>query len=295
MRQTFRDKKLQQQFEDNGYVVIPLLDEQEIAALQNVYDTYTYNFGNRKGYHATPHSKDANYNLLIHNEIVKVAGERIKSFFIDYRPLIAIFFVKEPDPDSNLPMHQDWALVDENQHPSLGVWCPLVDVNEHNSNLWVLKGSHKHVQTVRGGPHFPDFPEYDVIEPAVYDKYIEKISVKAGTAICFDHRLLHCSPPNLSDKTRVAISVGMIPSEAQPIHYHKYPNNEVKMFAVDDDFFIQPYDGKAPDMPILSSFPYEFKGTYPEQKQQFIYVLKNDRQQGFVQKIKSLFTNKTAS
>jgi hypothetical protein len=60
--------------------------------------------------------------------------------------------------------------------------------------------------------------------------------MKAGDAIIYDHRLIHGSPPNLSNKVRLAINMVYIAKESMPVHY-VFKNSEVKMFEVNKDFF----------------------------------------------------------
>jgi ectoine hydroxylase-related dioxygenase (phytanoyl-CoA dioxygenase family) len=46
------------------------------------------------------------------------------------------------------------------------------------------------------------------------------LSMKAGDAIIYDHKLFHGSPANLKSTSRLAINLAMIPQETQSLHYH---------------------------------------------------------------------------
>jgi hypothetical protein len=60
--------------------------------------------------------------------------------------------------------------------------------------------------------------------------------MKAGDAIIYDHRLIHGSPPNMTNVIRMAVNMVYIPVVSSPIHY-VYDSNKIRMFEVDNEFF----------------------------------------------------------
>ncbi|MCP4121536.1 MAG: phytanoyl-CoA dioxygenase family protein [Bacteroidetes bacterium] len=233
MRNTFIDPELQEAFDRDGYVVVPFLNEAEIKHLRKVYDdALTGEFPT--GFHSTMHSQSHEYRRLIDKEVQKVFVPKTEKYLDNYQPLVACFVVKEPGPNSGFDFHLDWSMVNEKEHISLTFWTPLIDTNAQNGNLWVLKGSHKLRDTIRGGPGLFN---YFCDDKSLSQSELVELPVKAGTAVVFDHKLWHGAPPNLGDETRPAINLALMPKEARSLHYNLAPNNQIEVFEVDADFY----------------------------------------------------------
>jgi len=264
---TFKNSDFQQQLEENGFVVFPLLNQEDIAQLQNRYNAIKHLFS-PKGFHATPYSDNITYKWQVHNAIKETVVEKAKTYFTDHRFLVGNFVVKEPGEESRMPMHQDWAFVDESQYCSISMWCPLVDVNEHNGHLQVLSKSHIYLKGLRGTPHFPNHTFWASISPEVQKKYTVSLTIPAGTVVAYDHRLIHFSPPNLSQQTRVAINFAMIPTAAKVYHYYQNNHNEIEQYEVDTEFFLtQKITEKPQSGTLVSTINNTNTIEYPEQKQ----------------------------
>ncbi len=182
------------------------------------------------------HSKSTEYRRLINKEIQKVFVPISEKYLDKYQPLVACFVVKEPGPNSGFDFHLDWSVVNEKEHTSLSIWTPLIETNAKNGNLWVLKGSHKMRDTIRGGPGLFNYFNDD---RSFYHCEMLALPVKAGTAVIFDHKLWHGAPPNFGDVTRPAIHQAMIPNEAKSWHYNLAPGNRIEIFEVEADFYTQ--------------------------------------------------------
>lgn len=66
------------------------------------------------------------------------------------------------------------------------------------------------------------------------------LPVKSGEAVIYNHRLLHYSMPNNSNKVRPAINLSMVPQNTAMIHYTVPEGTEgVHRYEIEDnDFFI---------------------------------------------------------
>jgi ectoine hydroxylase-related dioxygenase (phytanoyl-CoA dioxygenase family) len=65
--------------------------------------------------------------------------------------------VKEKNPVSVVPPHQDWSFTDEDQgFISATVWTALVDTDMNNGAMGVIVGSHKFFNHHRASPA-PEF------------------------------------------------------------------------------------------------------------------------------------------
>ncbi|PCH95435.1 MAG: hypothetical protein COB85_04575 [Bacteroidetes bacterium] len=242
MRTIFRDPIHQKTFDEDGYVVVPFFDAEQISKLTNLYDSiYDESQSGKSGYHSLFNMDDkeqvANANELIQN----VHRDGLQELLIDYKILVSSFSIKEPKTEDYLPLHMDWSIVDETKHISMGTWSPLIDVDLKNGNFAVLKGSHQFGYTIRGSRVcfiYSDEP-YPSILGAIKDKYeIECVEMKAGDILFFDHRLAHFSTPNFSDEVRVAAATMLIPEEAQSIHYHVLDDESIEVFETVESFYM---------------------------------------------------------
>ena len=244
MRNTFKDPYLQEVFERDGYVVVPFLNEKEVKYLKNMYDnSITGEFPT--GFHSTMHSRDVQYRKHINKEIQSVCNAKVEKYLDNYQPLVGGFVVKQPaDPNTGFDFHLDWSMVNEKEYVSLCFWTPLIDTNAKNGNLWVLKGSHKMRDTIRGGPGLFN---YFCDNKSFYQCEMQAIPVRAGTAIIFDHKLWHAAPPNLGSVTRAATHFAWIPQETHSWHYNLAPGNRIEIFEVEPEFYARVMIGENPD------------------------------------------------
>lgn len=239
MRQIFHDQKLQEEFDQNGFVVLPFLSPSQIRQMLDLYESLDYDLNS--GFHATILSKKVDTKRKVNEEVEKVFAPIANKYLLDYKPLLANFTVKEPGHESLFEFHLDWSMVDEDKHISITVWCPLVDVDKHNGNLVVLKGSHRLGRSIRGhkGMFIYTFDK-DFMDAIGNCEKVE-LALKAGEAVIYDHKLFHGSPPNMTDKARVAINQAMIPVETESLHYQLNDKGGIDVYQVDKDFYAR-YD-----------------------------------------------------
>ncbi|MCF8463358.1 MAG: phytanoyl-CoA dioxygenase family protein [Flavobacteriales bacterium] len=237
--QVFTDKQLQRHFDDFGFVRINLLNLEETEELLNSYEALPR--PRESGFHCTMFSPDADLKTSVDSIIKNALVEKLKPHFKQHTALYGNFMVKEPGEESDWFVHQDWTYVDEAQHVSVAVWVPLVDLTEKNGVLCVVPGSQKIPNTVRGpGVHDPWTDLHQVIK----EEYHEKVFLKAGEAIVWHHRLVHFSPPNMSDEPRIAATLICTPTNVPVYHYWKDPLQQgtlARKYQVDCRFFMN-YD-----------------------------------------------------
>ncbi|MEB3311172.1 MAG: phytanoyl-CoA dioxygenase family protein [Snowella sp.] len=223
-------------FEKAGYLVIDFLDKAEIQFVLNLYQQKSS--GLTTGFAPSIMSADVDYRKFINVKTKELLGRKITTLFPDYRLCFWNFVVKKAArTDSQVQMHQDWSFTDESRFQSLGIWCPLIDVQPFNGCLHLVPGSHHLNTQPRGGLN--EFP-YRHLLPVIEEKYLTALPMKAGQAVVYNTRLFHCSPPNQSDTERVVLAGLMIP-KVSPLRYyhwdhHQYPN-QLEIFEVEDDFY----------------------------------------------------------
>jgi ectoine hydroxylase-related dioxygenase (phytanoyl-CoA dioxygenase family) len=86
---------------------------------------------------------------LVFDIIVKQFEQEYNNVLADYKPIIANFIRKKTD-GGEVPLHQNWAFVEETKYTSVSIWCPLVDSTVENGTLQVVPGSHKRFGLQRG-------------------------------------------------------------------------------------------------------------------------------------------------
>ena len=92
MRTIFRDSKLQQTFEDNGYVVVPFFNSEEVARLMGLYNSiYDESQSGKSGYHSL-FNMDDKKQVADANEIIQqVHRSKLNELLIDYKILVSSF------------------------------------------------------------------------------------------------------------------------------------------------------------------------------------------------------------
>lgn len=267
-RGIFRDKKLQLEFHENGFVIVPFISSEQIDSLFEVYKTYYPN--GVKGFFSTTFANNVEHRENVNQSIREICMKQIEELFENYKILFSSFIVKAPGEDSRLIMHQDMTLLDEKQFSGINIWCPMVDLNETNGAIEVLPKSHRFFETYRGSS-IPDI--YDNVNEEVAS-LMQPCYLKAGEAIIFDQSIIHNSPPNMSDVERPTINTFVAHEDARiKICYwdkDSYGSN-IEIFEQEDDFlekfenfghniFCRPTIGES-----LGLFPYDFPKLTVEQ------------------------------
>lgn len=233
----FKDPNLQKQYDDEGFVVIDLLNEPEVAELLDFYQEVGSKYNGGYGFHISM-DKDAGYAQKVSEKLMETFAKKTDAFFTDYQLFVASFVLKEPDNKAIVPPHQDWTFVDESQHTSATIWTPLVDVNTDNGALGVIKGSHRFFTFHRASPS-PQFQTpFDKHVFTIFP-YLHIIELKAGQALVFNNQTIHASPPNVTKQTRIAAGVGITHKNAQLRHYYMLPNTQppkFELFEVEKSF-----------------------------------------------------------
>jgi hypothetical protein len=227
-----KDDALDNLLETEGYVTVPFLNEGEVQTLVSIYNANHPN--GKEGLYATAHSDSYEFKKRLNDEILKQFMRAINELFYQCRPLGGSYIVKYKGEKGVLFPHQDWNIVDEDYFRSFNIWVPLVDTNEENGAISVLPKSHKLVKSFRG-VNIPD--PFMKINGYTW-KFHKTLNMKAGEALIYDHRLLHASIINQTDKPRLAVVFGIIPEQAE-MKYFYMENGIVSEYANSVDFFFE--------------------------------------------------------
>jgi len=144
--------------------------------------------------------------------------------------------VKPPHVNSDLLIHQDSTVIDEENDYCLFIWIPFCDVTMENGPISFLSGSHLWGNTQRslGVPwQFKNHIE------TLY-KFVDPVTIKAGSVLVFDPATIHSSAPNLSKEIRHAITVTVLRKNYQLVYYFRnpqLPNDKIEKYYVDETFY----------------------------------------------------------
>jgi ectoine hydroxylase-related dioxygenase (phytanoyl-CoA dioxygenase family) len=267
----FKDAKLRLEFELNGYVVVPFLHLEQVEALRGLF--FETHSSLPEGFYSSSFSHNEALKQRINKEIEVIFETQVEAQFGAIKKLGSCFLNKQPGEQSEMPVHQDWTIVDEPFQDSITIWVPLQDVDEKNGAIQVIDGSHRFSKLLRS-PSLED--PFKLVNQAL-KKDLKMVKMKAGEALIFSHALLHASPPNLSQEPRIAVTYGLIGADAQLMFHHRNEKGEVEQYFVEEDFF-QKYNTQIGERPktgkLNKTFPYTqrfvMSEEYQKMKQEFL-------------------------
>lgn len=234
------------EIEEQGYAVVELLSERELRLLERAF--LGLEPPPAAGFRSTLVHGDPARRKAVDTVLRAILGPRLDEHIAGFAPVVCSFATKPPGGEP-LPLHQDWTFVDEQRHASLGIWCPLADVDESNGCLAVIPGSQGLAREPRVAMAPPLYPE--LVREG--HRRLRSIPMRAGQAMIFDQRLFHASGPNRSGNVRVAATAVAVPCGAPLRHYcflGRAPDDSeallAEIFAVDEDFFVSHPWGSPP-------------------------------------------------
>ena len=231
----FKDEQLQSQLNNDGFVILDFLNEQELMILNDLYNQ-KHSEG-VSGFYTSTFAKDTDYRKEVDAAIRKQMKRNLDNYFFDYKVHCGSFIVKGADEKSALKMHQDMTLVDESVYTGINIWSPLIDLTKDNGAIEVLPRSHRLFKTSRGAS-LPDI--YDGIEASVH-QVMKPCYLKAGQAIIFDQSIIHYSPANKSGKVRPVINTFITHKDAniKICYWDKTSGKrEIEIFDQEPDFMV---------------------------------------------------------
>ncbi len=232
MTKVFRDIAHQEQFERDGYIILPFYNAEEISALLSLYDTIQPKVS--EGFFPSTFSQDKNYRTQADTQIRAVCSRSVEKYLQDIKVICGSFIVKQSMPESAMCVHQDMTLVDESKYTGINIWVPLLDLNDENGTLQVLPGSHRIYPSYRGSSICGIYEECnDEIK-----KYLIKVYPKAGEAVIFDQSIIHYSEANRSGRPRIVTNTYFTHKDAtfQTCYWEKDYGSKVEIFEQDDKF-----------------------------------------------------------
>ncbi len=230
----FKDAEIQRKFDEDGFVKIALLSEDEVETLAKMRMEYFPEKGSV--FFSSSYLDDYDLKMEISNKIMSIINDCLAKQCVNYRLIGAAYLIKGIGKHSEMPMHQDWTIVDEQQFYAANVWIPLTDTNEVNGTLELMKGSHNWNEALRA----PTLPMSFVgLEEKIKPK-LTLVPAKKGEVIILNQATIHYSKPNMTDEIRPAITCGLI-SQHAPLKFHYWDKDraQIEEFAQEDDFLLR--------------------------------------------------------
>lgn len=252
----FHDTALDAQFERDGYVRVPMLNADEIAALREAFRQVG---DPQAGFFCSVQGLTGQARQFIYERIAAVMRPHVARVLRDYRLCLGSFMSKAAaDPNSRLAMHQDWSFASEPERRAVHFWAPLADVGLDNGCLAVVPGSHKLALPLRS---YADQTRFAGVLPLLVEKYTVELPMPAGDVILFDGGLVHGSRPNHLSEVRVAVSAISVPAADRVTHCYLRSPDELELFDVPDEFFWSYQIGERPTgVPCVATVPF---ATHP--------------------------------
>lgn len=205
----FKDKQLDAEYKDKGYLRVPFLDETQLARIDEIIGRYIH-LDDKTNFVISNQSLDLATCRKLNDEINAVITPSLDRLVEHYKILFSVVASKNHTPNSKIKFHTDRCYIDEAKNTPINLWVPLCDVTKDNGALGVFEGSQKFTFTYRGINN----AEY-YMEPEIYD-FIENncirfVDAKRGDVVFYQPGLIHGSMPNRSDHIRHALLITLQP------------------------------------------------------------------------------------
>jgi len=144
--------------------------------------------------------------------------------------------VKPAHVNSDLLIHQDSTVIDEDKDYCLFVWIPFCAITMENGPISFLPGSHLWGNNQRslGVPW-----QFRNHTKTLY-QYVKPVTLNVGDAIVFDPATIHASAPNLSKEIRHAITITVLRRNYQLVYYFRnkeIDDSLIEKYYVDETFY----------------------------------------------------------
>jgi hypothetical protein len=247
MKQTFNDKKLEQKFNQNGYILIDgpknINFSKIVRDLNSLHPSDHYK-GNQKTkigsqtFHVTFFDSEKKYKEEIYNYVQILFLDFVKQVFTNHKCSQANVFLKLPKTGFVHP-HQNLTIVNEKKFKSVSCWMPLQDTNLENGTLCLIPSSHLHFEKYRNSHIY--WPYIDFFRNGEGRHYFKPINVRAGQVLIIDDRLVHFTPENKSKIDRWVLHSIWTSKDAQ-LKFYDVQGDVVNEYNVNDTFwqFTQP-------------------------------------------------------
>lgn len=260
---TFFNPSHDSSYRENGYIILDLLTESDLRELRSAFTRVER--WHQSDIVASVLLIDLDLRRSIHESVAPVLERQLLPVLRNYRFVLANFVSKRAaSAVGKFPLHQDPTFVEEGQRAGISSWCPLVDVDLNNGCLGVVPGSHRLNNTYRQPAMLP-YPDW---VPTLESTHMCYLPMRAGQVLLMDNRVIHGSPPNLSDSIRAVAAGVAVPRESPLLCCHvvgKDSDQKTHVYEVPDDFYLRHFMTTRPaEGQLIKTVPTEVEPLSPE-------------------------------
>ncbi len=236
----FKEKEMESSFSEYGFAVKNhFLSNDDIQKFTGLLMQYNDVIKDIKGFSTSTDVPNQEFRIVMRDKINEIISiEKINTTIEGYSNFYSNLLIKKPSLNSEMCLHTDWSITDENLFRPLQIWIPLVDVNTLNGTLGVIPASQQFTNKNRG--LYIGEPYIDYINNTQKEKYLHYFNLQAGTAVFYHPGIIHYSPSNLSEVTRFAILVSLYPNIKKPLLYYNNKLlgfNNIEVYELTNNFF----------------------------------------------------------
>ena len=259
-----KNKELQKRLSINGFFTESFIDEITCKKLEHIY--YNHFEHEKMLFYSTSFHTDFELKKKISDEVISLLKDKLDDYFIDYKILGSSFLLKIPNEQNALPLHQDWTVTDEQQFGSFTIWIPLQNTNKENGAIRVIPGSHLIEDNLRA----PSIPVAYEDARKQLEQNMRTLPLKQGEAFIFNQKVMHASWPNCSNENRLALTIGLVPKDAELFMYYLDKTKKtIAQYKMPDDLFL--HYPEIIEKPSIGTFHTSF--LYTPQKISATYLI----------------------
>ena len=237
--QILKNTVLQDYLSDQGYVVFDFLSSEKVKQVLDEFQLIRGLLPSVNGFHISLEHSDEETRAKLAKMLPKMLTEEFNSVFQRFKVFQGSFAYKEPSREDNpVNLHQDWAFVDEDAgDESYTLWVALSEVRKDNGAIGVIPKSHRELLQLRFTPN-EAYKGYENIPAYAASKELKYLELDIGQAILWNHKLVHCSLPNVSGQERLNATFCVTGQDiGLKLHWFSPDHNRVMMYDVADDFY----------------------------------------------------------
>lgn len=233
MKKIFIQQSLQDEINEKGFLILNILDKNTV---QNLTQLYTETIQNKIKHDLYESSRNNDKNT--NNQIVTIIHDILKPIFNKLCENInfygGTFMVKSNNKSTELPLHQDWNIVNENKNCVYFIWAPIQDTNKKNGTLFLIEKSHHLYKNIRSG----SFPSNRISRHLIPNKFITTVDLKLGEILIYNPALFHGSYKNKEQTERVIATAMITDKDAPLVYYHKKDETKIDCYQLSANSYL---------------------------------------------------------